>query len=313
MNKNEITEILNNCNSIKPSDLIIDDLKWKYLVWAALKGKNILLLGPTRCGKTKAVKSVAKALGKEDKFFNFNIGSTQDARALLIGNSFAKKETGTVFCRSEFTRAIRTPGAIVLLDELTRGHHDAWNILMPVIDTTQRYLRIDESENSDIINVEPDVTFIATANIGSQYTATKVLDKAVSSRFPVKIEMEPIGKKDEYDLLIKHFPNADSEKRILFNIICEIADHTRKQINREDAKISNFISTGSVLEIAELVMDGFSLLEIAEATIYPEYSKDGDMDSERTYIKQLIQKYIKVSKSNVSINNPINDPTETPF
>ena len=29
------------------------------------------------------------------------------------------------------------PNAIVLLDELTRGHADAWNILMPVLDETR--------------------------------------------------------------------------------------------------------------------------------------------------------------------------------
>ena len=35
----------------KPKDLIIDDLKWKYLVRCVLRGENILMVGPTGCGK----------------------------------------------------------------------------------------------------------------------------------------------------------------------------------------------------------------------------------------------------------------------
>jgi MoxR-like ATPase len=307
MTKQEIAEFLSTAHQIKPDDFIIDNLKWRYLLWAALKGKNILLLGPTRCGKTKAAHSVVKALGKIDKFFYFNMGSTQDARSTLIGNSYAKKDIGTVMCKSQFVEAITTPDAIILLDEISRGHHDAWNILMPVIDSTQRYLRLDESEHSDIVNVEKGVTFIATANVGVEYTATKVLDKAISSRFPVKIEMEPLGKNDEYRLLQHINPNADQNELETFISICDIADHTRKQIKKEDAKINTFIPTGAVIEMAELVTDGFELSEIAEVAIYPDYPTDGGVDSERTYMKQLVQKYLKSSVN----KSPINDPLES--
>lgn len=318
MTKTEISQFLSTATKLKPEDFIIDDLKWRYLLWAAIRGKNILLLGPTRCGKTKAAQSVVKALGKNDKYYYFNMGSTQDARAMLIGNSFAKKDKGTIFNPSEFVKAITTPGSIILLDEITRGHHDAWNILMPVLDSTQRYLRLDESENSDIVPVAPEITFIATANVGTEYTATKVLDKAVSARFPVKIEMEPLGKNDEVKLIQFHHPDANQNELETFISICEIADHTRKQMKKEDTKISTFIPTGAVLEMAELVIDGFELSEIAEVAIYPDYSADGGTDSERTYMKQLVQRFIKPPKTKNPINDPLDDKNkdnteEVPF
>jgi type IV secretory pathway ATPase VirB11/archaellum biosynthesis ATPase len=55
-----IVEILSDCQRLKPADLIMSELKWKYLVRSVLKGKNIILVGPTRCGKTKAAQSVAE-------------------------------------------------------------------------------------------------------------------------------------------------------------------------------------------------------------------------------------------------------------
>ena len=33
-------------------------------------------------------------------------------------------------------------------------------------------------------------------------------------------------------------------------------------------------------------------MRISEVTIYPQFSDDGGIDSERTFVKQLIQKYI---------------------
>jgi hypothetical protein len=301
---------LNKAIQSKPSDLIISDLKWKYLLWSILKGKNVLVIGPTRSGKNKAIQSAVKVLGRENVFFYFNMGSTQDARSMLIGNTFFKKETGTVFSKSAFVKAITTKNAVILLDELSRGHHDAWNILMSVLDSTQRYLRLDESETSEIIPVADGVSFVSTANIGTEYTATRTIDKAVSSRFPVKIEMEPLSKKDELSLLTTLYPGISTSSKDTFESLCSISNHTRQQVKQEDSKIfgSSFISTGAVVEMAELVVGGFSLTEIAEVSIYPEYSSDGGVDSERTYIKQLVQKYIKPSNTPSPINDPVTSP-----
>ena len=52
------------------------------------------------------------------------------------------------------------------------------------------------------------------------------------------------------------------------------------------------ISTRTSVELAGLLFDGFGLSEAAEVTIYPQYSEDGGVESERTYIKQLVQKFV---------------------
>ncbi len=128
----DIKSYLNTCINLRPSSLIMDDVKWKYMVRSAIRGKNILLLGPTGCGKTLAAQTIANVLNKEEKFFYFNLGATQDARSALIGNTHFDKNTGTLFKESTFIKAIRTPNAIILLDEISRSHHDGVNILMTV-------------------------------------------------------------------------------------------------------------------------------------------------------------------------------------
>jgi len=307
MTTEEVTIQLSESSKLKPNDLIIDDLQWKYLVWAVIRGKNILFIGPTRSGKTKAAKSVAAVYANDRPFFYFNLGSTQDARASLIGNTAFKKDQGTIFYPSEFVKAISTKNAIILLDELSRGHHDAWNILMPVIDTTQKYIRLDEAEDSAIVPVAEGVSFIATANVGNEYTATRVMDKALTSRFPVIIEMKVLKGRQEEELLNILFPNVDDKQKNNFKLITKISEETKIACKSDTPKINTFITTDAVIEMAKLVLDGFSLAEIAEMTIYPLYSDDGGKDSERLFVRQLTQKYIDVISSMTA--SPINDPS----
>ena len=46
------------------------------------------------------------------------------------------------------------------------------------------------------------------------------------------------------------------------------------------------------MELAGLLLDGFNLVESANVTIYPQYDNTGGLDSERTFIKQIVQKHI---------------------
>ena len=308
-----VNEILNSAVTMKPADVIISDLKWKYLVRSVLYGKNVLMIGPTGCGKTLAAQTVAKVFNRP--FFYFNMGSTQDARSALIGNTHFEKDTGTIFSESTFVKAIQTPNAVILLDEISRAHHDAANIMMTVLDNLQRYLRLDEKQDSATVNVAKGVCFIGTANIGNQYTATRVMDRALMDRFSVKIEMDFLDKESEINLVVNRF-KIDTKNADVFNTIsaiCEIASHTRDQYRQDDGKITNFVSTRAVCEMAELVKDGFTLREIAESAIYPEFSVDGGVDSERTYIKQVVQKYIPSESTNSPLMNDPLKNTQPPF
>ena len=273
--------------NLKPQELVMEELKWKYLIRSAVRAKNIMMTGPSGCGKTMASKALVKALDRPD--FYFNLGATQDPRATLIGNTHFDKQKGTFFSESAFVTAIKTPNAVILLDELSRAHPDAWNILMTVLDQGQRYLRLDEAEGSPIVNVAEGVTFVATANIGNEYTSTRVMDRAILDRF-VTIEMDVLDDVKEFGLLKFMFPEVNEDD---LKAISEIAHHSRTQSMSENGKLTSMVSTRASVEMAGLLYDGFELGEAAEISIYPFFSQDGGVDSERTYIKQLVQKYQK--------------------
>lgn len=283
----DVSGFLANCDRLKPDTLIMNPLKWKYLMRSVLRGKNIMITGPSGCGKTLAVQTISAVLA-DRPFFYFNLGATQDARSTLIGNTHFDKSRGTFVAEALFVKAIQTPNAIVLLDEVSRAHPDAHNILMTVLDQNQRYLRIDEHPETPTVKVAKGVTFIGTANIGAEYTATRVLDRALTDRFVI-VEMDTLAVEDEQGLLRKIYPDV-AETQLA--AIAEIADHTRKQIKSDDPKVSTIISTRMTVEMAGLLFDGFTLAEAAEACIYPFYSDAGGVDSERTYMKQLVQKYL---------------------
>ena len=290
--------IHNDSVSLKPESIVMTDLKWKYLIRSAVRAKNIMMTGPAGCGKTMAAKSLVKALNRPD--FYFNLGATQDARATLIGNTHFDSKKGTFFAESAFVKAITTENAVVLLDELSRAHPDAWNILMTVLDGGQRYLRLDEAEGSPIVNVAPGVTFIATANIGNEYTSTRVLDRAILDRFTT-IEMDVLNDVQEFELLKYMFPEVDEYD---LKAVAEIAHHTREVSRGESGKLTNMVSTRASVETAGLIYDGFSLTEAAEISMYPFFSNDGGVDSERTYITQLVQKYVKTDSDENLFTKP---------
>jgi len=279
--------IHNEAGGLKPQMLFMNPLKWKYLIRNIIRGKNIMMTGPAGCGKTMAAKAAANSIEGYNMEI-FNLGSTQDPRATLIGNTQFDTKQGTVFNPSPFVKAIQTPNTVIVLDEISRAHPEAHNILMTVLDAGQRYLRLDEAADSPVVKVAESVSFIASANIGNEYTSTRQLDRAIVDRFTI-IEMDTLTDDEETQLLQMMYPSVDAG--VLSNV-AKITSMTRNDLKKETPTLSNSLSTRTAVEIGSLLYDGFSLAEAAEITIYPLFDDAGGAQSERTFIKQYVQKFV---------------------
>jgi nitric oxide reductase NorQ protein len=300
--------LITRAADIKPADLEMSDIKWKYLVRSAVRGKNIMMVGPAGCGKTQAAKALPQATDRP--FFYFNLGATQDPRATLIGNTHFK-DGQTTFDESAFVKAIQTENAVILMDELSRAHPEAWNILMTVLDEGQRYLRLDEDIDAPTIQVAPGVSFIATANIGTEYTSTRVLDRALMDRFEI-IEVDILTLEREEALLMKRYSNVVSAD--LIHAVADIADTTRKEWRSETGKLTTMVSTRMTVRVCELLADGFTLAEAAEVSILPFFDASGGTDSERTFVKQIIQKHMATAEKDIFNTGEVDRESESiPF
>ena len=158
---------------------------------------------------------------------------------------------------------------------------------MTVLDYGQRYLRLDEQDGQATIKVADGVTFVATANIGNEYTSTRVMDKALMDRFTI-VEMDVLDESEENELLTYMFPNVDS---VVLGNVAKIANLTRVESKSDTARVGSGISTRTTVELSGLLYDGFSLQEASEVSIYPQYDDAGGVDSERTFVKQIVQKF----------------------
>jgi hypothetical protein len=124
------------------------------------------------------------------------------------------------------------------------------------------------------------------------------MDKALMDRFTI-VEMDVLSEEDENSLLNYMFPNVDS---VVLGNVAKIASLTRVESGSETARLNSGVSTRTTVELCGLLYDGFSLVEAAEVSIYPQYDATGGVDSERTFVKQIVQKFVDDGSSDELFN-----------
>lgn len=255
----------------------VDGDNWYLLIRNILNQVNTMLIGPTGTGKTELVMRACKCIGVPCRVYD--MGSMYDPVAGLLG-VHRLAEGRSIFDYAKFAKDIQEPG-VILLDELSRAPVTTNNILFPCLDG-RRMLPCEIAGGDDLrcIKVHPECTFIATANVGAEYTGTMSMDRALVCRF-FPLELGYMPSEMEKDILTKRCGIAKTDATYIVNVANNVRNLYLKQ------EISSSLSTRETLMTAELVADGWGVLRAMEMVYLPLFegtSKEG----ERSIVKKVI-------------------------
>ena len=249
-----------NVPTIAKGGFYVDSENWYLLLRNITNQVNTMMIGPTGTGKTELVLLACERLGIDCHVYD--MGSMYDPVAGLLGVHRLQKGGESVFDYAKFTQDIQKPG-VILLDELSRAPVTTNNILFPCLDS-RRTLPVELAGGDDLraIKVHDECCFIATANVGAEYTGTMSMDRALVNRFfPLELDYMPRDK--EENVLIKRYGVAkDAAKHIV-----SVANKVRSLYGKQEIGCS--LSTRETLMAAELVADGWSALRAMELVYLP--------------------------------------------
>lgn len=157
----------------------------------------------------------------------------------------------------------------------------AANILFPCLDR-RRYLPVDIAGDGEErhIAVHENTMFFATANLGSEYTGTHAIDRALLDRF-FPVELDYPLEKAEIDILNKR---TGVDKKTAKAIV-KVARQIRQQFKEQE--LSTTVSVRHTLQTSSLVTDGFELGKSLMQVFLPLFD-DGNGAGERSKVKSII-------------------------
>lgn len=261
--------------TIEKDGFFIEQRDWHLMVRNIMSRINTMLVGPSGCGKTELIMLACKKLGIPCKVYD--MGAMQDPISGLLGVHRLGKNGESVFDYARFTEDIQQE-CVIVLDEINRARE--LNLLFPCLDS-RRTLPVEIAGGKDVrsIAVHPKCCFFATANVGSEYTGTMSMDRALVGRFfPMELEYMPCT--EEAKVLSKRCGIGANDAA---NIVA-VAETVRSLYGKQELSCS--LSTRETLSAARLVSDGWSALDAMELTFLPLF-EGTKTDGERSIVSKI--------------------------
>ena len=135
------------------------------------------------------------------------------------------------------------------------------------------------------MNVADGVVFIATANIGSQFSGTYRFDEAIVSRFTYRFEVSFLEEEEEAQM-IQNRCGVDEENA---QLLAKLAATLRSKIDSYGGTLTKLVSTRQLIATAQLIAMGIPITDALTTTVVPSFDDDGGTNSERAQVLQSIQ------------------------
>jgi nitric oxide reductase NorQ protein len=224
---------------------------------AWLNGLPVLLKGPTGCGKTKFVQTMAQELGRP----LFTVACHEDLTAGDLVGRFLLRGGETVWEDGPLTRAVRQ-GGICYLDEIVEARADTTVVIHPLSDH-RRELNIERLGESLTAPVE--FMLVVSYNPGYQ-SVLKDLKPSTRQRM-VAIEL--------------NYPSADIEEKIVTQEAQVDLDAARRLVRLGQAiralqheGLPEGASTRTLIATAKLIKSGVPPVIAADVAIAGALSDD---------------------------------------
>ena len=263
--------------TINKDGFFVERKNWNFLVRNILRNINTILIGPTGTGKTELVMKACEVLNIPCHIYD--MGSMQDPLTDLLG-SHRIMNGDSIFDYAKFVSDIQEP-CVILLDELSRAPLTANNILFPCLDSRRTLpIEIADSKNERTIKVHEKVTFIATANIGSEYSGTNEIDAALLNRF-LPMQLDYLPEETEIKLIYKRTGvDIETIKKLMKFV-------TTVRTKYMSGELSKSVSTRETIQCGLLIADGFQLIDAIEFVVANKFINN-NYNNEYSDIKKII-------------------------
>jgi nitric oxide reductase NorQ protein len=236
---------------------------------AAANGLPLLLKGPTGCGKTRFVQSMAKHLGRT----LFTVACHEDLTAGDLVGRFLLRGGDTVWEDGPLTRAVRQ-GGICYLDEIVEARADTTVVIHPLADH-RRELNIERL--GETLQAPDGFMLVVSYNPGYQ-SVLKDLKPSTRQRM-VAIELG--------------YPTAEIERQIVMQEALVNAELAEKLVRLGQAiralrteGLQEGASTRTLITAGRLIAAGLDPVIAAEVAIAGPLSDDaGTIASLREMIR----------------------------
>ncbi len=221
------------------------------------QGLSILLKGPTGCGKTRFVETMAHELERP----LITVACHDDLTTADLVGRYLLQGGDTVWVDGPLTRAVRE-GAICYLDEIVEARQDTTVVLHPLGDH-RRQLPIDRLGVT--LDAAPGFCLVVSYNPGYQSVLKDLKDSTRQRMVAIEFDFPPA---DVEEKVVVHEAGIDNETA------AELVRLGQAIRRLETAGLREVASTRVLIAAGRLVAEGLSLRDAARAAVAGPLSDD---------------------------------------